>query len=227
MEPLVLVVDDEAKIRELVSSYLEKSGYRALAAGTGKEALALLEREPVALLLLDLMLPDLSGEELCAKIRAVSELPVIMMTARAGEESIIHGLSLGADDYVTKPFSPRELMARVGAALRRSKMISHNEPPGGRILAWEGLAANLDERRVSVNGEALALTPNEYNILLLLMSRPQKIFTRDEIIAAVKDDYDGFDRAIDTHIKNLRQKLGDPKYIHTVYGMGYRFGGSL
>jgi DNA-binding response OmpR family regulator len=116
-------------------------------------------------------------------------------------------------------------MARVAAALRRSKMISRNEPRGGRILAWEGLAANLDERRVSVNGEALALTPNEYKILLLLMSRPQKIFTRDEIIASVKDDYDGFDRAVDTHIKNLRQKLRDPKYIHTVYGMGYRFGG--
>jgi DNA-binding response OmpR family regulator len=227
MEPLVLVVDDEAKIRELVSSYLKKSGYRALAAGTGKEALAFLEREPVSLLLLDLMLPDLSGEELCAKIRAVSELPVIMMTAKAGEENIINGLSIGADDYITKPFSPRELMARVGAMLRRSKMISHNEPQGGRILAWEGLAANLDERRVSVNGEALVLTPNEYNILMLLMSRPQKIFTRDENIASVKDDYDGFDRAIDTHIKNLRQKLKDPKYIHTVYGMGYRFGGAL
>ncbi|MDR1211097.1 MAG: response regulator transcription factor [Spirochaetaceae bacterium] len=226
MEDLVLVVDDEAKIRELVSSYLKKNGYRVLAAGTGKEALALLEREPVSLLLLDLMLPDLSGEELCAKIRAVSELPVIMMTARADEESVINGLSIGADDYVTKPFSPRELMARTAAILRRSRMISRNEPRGGRILAWEGLSANLDERRVSVNGGALALTPNEYNILMLLMSRPQKIFTRDEIIAAVKDDYDGFDRTIDTHVKNLRQKLGDPKYIHTVYGVGYRFGGA-
>lgn len=226
MEDLVLVVDDEAKIRELVSSYLKKNGYRVLAAGTGKEALALLEREPVSLLLLDLMLPDLSGEELCAKIRAVSELPVIMMTARADEESVINGLSIGADDYVTKPFSPRELMARTAAILRRSKMISRNEPRGGRILAWEGLSANLDERRVSVNGGTLALTPNEYNILMLLMSRPQKIFTRDEIIAAVKDDYDGFDRTIDTHVKNLRQKLGDPKYIHTVYGVGYRFGGA-
>jgi DNA-binding response OmpR family regulator len=226
MEDLVLVVDDEAKIRELVGSYLKKSGYRVLSAGTGKEALALLEREPVSLLLLDLMLPDLSGEELCVKIRAVSALPVIMMTARADEESVINGLSIGADDYVTKPFSPRELVARAAAILRRSRMISRNEPPGGRILAWEGLLANLDERRVSVNGEALALTPNEYKILMLLMSRPQKIFTRDEIIASVKDDYDGFDRTIDTHVKNLRQKLGDPKYIHTVYGMGYRFGGS-
>ncbi|MDR1177442.1 MAG: response regulator transcription factor [Spirochaetaceae bacterium] len=226
MEDLVLVVDDEAKIRELVSSYLKKNGYRVLAAGTGKEALALLEREPVSLLLLDLMLPDLSGEELCAKIRAVSELPVIMMTARADEESVINGLSIGADDYVTKPFSPRELMARTAAILRRSRMISRNEPRGGRILAWEGLSANLDERRVSVNGGTLALTPNEYNILMLLMSRPQKIFTRDEIITAVKDDYDGFDRTIDTHVKNLRQKLGDPKYIHTVYGVGYRFGGA-
>jgi DNA-binding response OmpR family regulator len=223
--PLVLVVDDEVKILEIVRSYLERSGYRALIARNGREALEILEGEEVSLVLLDLMLPDLSGEELCRRIRAESALPIIMMTAKVEEQDIIRGLNLGADDYVTKPFSPRELMARVAATLRRSA-----SPARRAVLVCGGLRLDTENRRVSLEGEDLALTAQEYRILALLMSRPQKIFTRDEIITETKsNDYDGFDRTIDSHIKNLRQKLREdpkaPRYILTVYGMGYRFGG--
>ncbi|MDR1930013.1 MAG: response regulator transcription factor [Treponema sp.] len=221
----VLAVDDEEKILDLVKSYLEINGYRGICAKTGKEALALFEENAVSLVLLDLMLPDLSGEELCRRIRSVSEIPIIMLTARTDEESVIRGLNMGADDYVCKPFSPRELMARVRSALRRNGK-------GDRAdrLAYGGLEVNTADRRVSRNGEDLPLTSQEYKILTTLMSRPSKIFTREEILDRVKgDDFDGFDRAVDTHIKRLRQKIGDdpraPRYIMTVYGMGYRFAG--
>jgi DNA-binding response OmpR family regulator len=230
--PLVLAVDDEVKILDIVKSYLEKTGYRTLTAETGKKALEHLRTEPVSLVLLDLMLPDASGEELCRQIRAESDLPVIMMTAKVDEESIIRGLTIGADDYVTKPFSPRQLMARVAAVLRRAEAAGLRGGGKGRLFISGGLAVDTENRQVKKNGRLLALTPNEYKILTLLMSRPQKIFTRDEIILQVKnDDYGGFDRTIDTHIKNLRQKIEDntrdPKYIVTIYGMGYRFGGDL
>ncbi|GHV41764.1 DNA-binding response regulator [Spirochaetia bacterium] len=225
----VLVVDDEPKILDIVRSYLEKSGYRAICAGTGKEAMTLLKSHTVSLILLDLMLPDFTGEELCRKVRAVSDVPIIMMTAKVDEESIIRGLNLGADDYVTKPFSPRQLMARVAAALRRSGTGGEIGTQKNRILSAGDLVVDQKNRRVSRKGEDLALTPNEYKILTLLMSSPRKIFTREEIISGVKsDEYDGFDRAVDSHIKNLRQKIEadskSPRYILTVYGMGYRFG---
>ncbi|MDR3167078.1 MAG: response regulator transcription factor [Treponema sp.] len=224
--PLVLVVDDEEKILDIVASYLEKSGYRALLAKTGKEGMALFRRHPVSLVLLDLMLPDFSGEELCRKVRAEQDIPIIMMTAKVDEESIIRGLNIGADDYVTKPFSPRQLMARVQAALRRAG----TTPVKNHLLSAGDLLVDTENRRVSRGGAGITLTPNEFKILALLMSRPQKIFTRDEIITGIKSgDYDGFDRSVDSHIKNLRQKIGDdsksPRYIRTVYGMGYRFDG--
>jgi DNA-binding response OmpR family regulator len=254
-KPAVLVVDDEVKILEILKSYLERSGYQALTAQSGREGLAALERNQVSLLLLDLMLPDIPGEEICRRIREESDhpgLPIIMMTARIEERDIIRGLNMGADDYVTKPFSPRELMARVAAALRRASASgtagSAGSGSGGRdgrgeaqqwserlrserpVLICDALRIDTENRRVSMEGADLPLTPNEYRILALLMSWPQKIFTRDEIIENIKDnDYDGFDRTIDSHIKNLRQKIRDdpkaPKYIVTVYGMGYRFGG--
>jgi DNA-binding response OmpR family regulator len=186
--------------------------------------MTLFEQNPVSLILLDLMLPDFSGEEFCRKIRQVSDVPVIMITAKADEASIIRGLNIGADDYVTKPFSPRQLMARVQAALRRSG----GEKTSG-VLSYKDLTADTEKRLVSRGGEAVSLTRDEYNILVLLMSRQTKIFTREEILEAVKgDDFDGFDRAVDTHIKKLRAKIGDdskaPQYIVTVYGMGYRLG---
>jgi DNA-binding response OmpR family regulator len=220
----VLIVDDEVKILELVKSYLEMSGYRALCAKNGREGMALFERNHVALILLDLMLPDFSGEEFCKKVRQVSDVPVIMITAKVAEQNIVNGLRMGADDYVCKPFSPRQLVARVEAVLRRS-----GKEKAGKVLAYQDLMVDTENRSVSRAGEVINLTRDEYNILSLLMSRQAKIFTRDEILDAVKgDDYDGFDRSIDTHIKKLRAKIGDdsraPKYILTVYGMGYRLG---
>jgi DNA-binding response OmpR family regulator len=221
----VLVVDDEAKILSLIKSYLEINGYTALCAKNGGEGMELFGKNPVSLILLDLMLPDFSGEEFCGKVRRVSDIPIIMITAKADEESVIRGLTIGADDYVCKPFSPRQLMARVRAALRRSG----GQKTRGGFLSCGDLTVDAEKRIVSRNGEALALTRDEYNILTFLMSRPAKIFTREEILEAVKGDgYDGFDRSVDSHIKRLRAKIGDdpksPKYILTVYGMGYRLG---
>ncbi|GHV53562.1 DNA-binding response regulator [Spirochaetia bacterium] len=224
----VLVVDDELKILELVKSYLEMNGYKALCAQNGGEGMALFEQNPVSLILLDLMLPDFSGEEFCKKIRQVSDVSIIMITAKVEEESIIHGLNIGADDYVTKPFSPRQLMARVQAALRRG---AGGTESMGQFLSYDDLIIDTEKRSVSKNGKPLALTRDEYNILTLLMSRQAKIFTRDEILEAIKgEDFGGFDRSIDSHIKRLRAKIGDdpkiPRYILTVYGMGYRIGES-
>ncbi|MDR2633941.1 MAG: response regulator transcription factor [Treponema sp.] len=228
--PRVLVVDDEGKILDLVKAYLEMEGFKALCAASGREGMAIFERhhgskEPLSLILLDLMLPDGSGEGLCTKIRALSDIPIIMITAKVEEEDIIHGLSIGADDYVTKPFSPRQLMARVRAALRRSS----GKPAGEAVLSYRDLTVDREQRIVRRKGEALSLTRDEYRILSLLMSRKAKIFTREEILDAIKGaDYEGFDRSVDTHIKKLRAKLEDdpkaPQYITTVYGMGYRLG---
>lgn len=228
--PLVLAVDDEAKILDLLSSYLQANGCRALTAATARKALALFQSNPVDLVLLDLMLPDASGEDLCRQVRAVSDVPVIMISARTDEESIIRGLNIGADDYVCKPFSPRQLMARVRAALRRAGGEADGKAGGRTRFVRGGLLVDTEARTISREGAALPLTACEYKILALLLSRPSKIFTRDEIIEHAKgDDFDGFDRAIDTQIKRLRQKIGDdpkaPSYISTVYGMGYRFAG--
>jgi DNA-binding response OmpR family regulator len=226
----VLVVDDEEKILGLVKSYLEINGYAALCAGTGREGMELFEksgdsRNPISLILLDLMLPDFSGEEFCKKVRQVSDIPIIMITARVDEASIIRGLNIGADDYVCKPFSPRQLMARVAAALRRSG----GRETGGGFLSCGDLTIDTEKRIVRRNGEALNLTRDEYNILMLFMSGQTKIFTREEILEAVKGGaYEGFDRSVDSHIKRLRAKIEDdprsPRYILTVYGMGYRLG---
>ena len=223
-EVAVLVVDDEVKILDIVKSYLEKDGYTVLTATSGKQALTLMRQRPVSMLILDLMLPDMTGEEICRTVRESSNLPIIMMTAKTDEESIVGGLALGADDYVTKPFSPRQLMARVSAALRRSSQLPARGTRGN-------LEVDRENRRVSKNGSAVKLTPSEYRILELLVTTPQKTFSRDEIITAVKtDDYDGFDRTIDSHIKNLRHKIEDdpkaPRFVVTAHGFGYRYGGS-
>ena len=225
----ILAVDDEPKILELLKSYLEMNGYNALCAKNGKEGLALFDQSvsTLSLILLDLMLPDFPGEEFCKKIRQVSDIPIIMLTAKVDEASIIQGLKTGADDYVCKPFSPRQLMARVEAALRRYQV--GKLPAQGRVFSYKDLTMDTEKRSVRRGGEDMSLTRDEYNILELLMSNQAKIFSREEILDAIKgDDYYGFDRAIDTHIKKLRAKIGDsskiPKYIDTVYGMGYRLG---
>jgi DNA-binding response OmpR family regulator len=224
--PRILVVDDEKQILEVVKAYLEKSGFTVMTAENGRDALLGFEHFPPDAVLLDLMLPDISGEAVCKKIRAKSKVPIIMLTAKVDEEHLVAGLSMGADDYVKKPFSPKELTARVKAALRRSGFTAADE----RITAG-GLALNLEKRSVEKDSNAVLLTANEYNILELFMTNPGKIFSREEIIENAKSaNFDGFDRAVDTHIKNLRKKIEDdpknPRFIETVYGMGYRFSGS-
>lgn len=226
---IVLVVDDEASIVKVVKSYLEKNGYSVLEAYTGQDALAAFGSNNVSLVILDLMLPDLTGEELCATIRKKSRVPIIMLTAKVTEEDILQGLGIGADDYLTKPFSPRELMARVAALIRRTE----TEPvPLSDILSFDDDDLVIDNLRHEVrkNGAIVKLTPNEYNILMTLAKFPSKAFTRDELIDMVfGDEFEGFSRAVDNHIKNIRQKIEPdakkPRYVLTVHGVGYKFGG--
>ncbi len=225
----ILVVDDEATIVDVVKSYLQKSGYEVAEAFTGSKALELFERVNPTLVILDLMLPDISGEEVCRRLRNRSRVPIIMLTAKIEEEDILKGLGLGADDYVTKPFSPRQLVARVEALLRRTAQDA--VPLANRLSFNKGdLVIDVSGHEVSKNGVKVNLTPNEYRILMTMLKYPRKAFTRDELVKlALGEDYEGYDRTIDAHVKNLRQKIEtdtrQPKYILTVHGVGYRFGG--
>ena len=228
-ENTILIVDDEVKITEVVKSYLENSGYLTACAYDGKNAMSLFEKLSPALIILDLMLPDMSGEDICREIRKKSRVPIIMLTAKIEDADIIGGLGIGADDYLTKPFSPKQLVARVEAVLRR---VSSEAIPLTNEFSFHDGDLVIDGLRHEIrkNGQFVALTPNEYKILVTMSKYPSKVFTREELIElALGDDYDGFDRVIDTHIKNIRQKLGDdgrtPRYILTVHGTGYRFGG--
>lgn len=223
----VLLVDDEDKIREAVSAYLENKGFRVIACGTGAEALEVLSREEISIVLLDLMLPDISGEEICAKIRKQSSLPVIMLTAKTAESDLLNGLKIGADDYITKPFSLKVLTARIETVLRRS------EPkPSASKYSWnnDDLIVNFEDNAIYKRGENIVLTACEWKLFGVFVRNPQKTFTREELISLVFGlDFDGYDRAVDTHIKNLRKKIEtdtkDPQYILTVHGIGYKFGG--
>ncbi len=227
----ILVVDDESMIRESVSSYLEKQGYQVFSAETGREALRIFESEQISLLVLDLMLPDLSGEEICKTVRSQSRVPIIMLTAKTMEDDMLNGLDLGADDYITKPFSLKNLYARVRAVLRRAS--DDLEPLAEKIFWNDGdLAVDYDRKEVYKKGQAIAVTPIEWKILMALTKYPQKVFTRENLIELVFDlDFSGYDRVIDTHVKNLRKKIEDdpknPVYICTVHGMGYKFGGRV
>jgi len=225
----ILVVDDEVKIVEVVKSYLENSGYSVTEAYNGKDALDKFEKVNPALVVLDLMLPDISGEEICKTIRKKSRVPIIMLTAKIEEEDILKGLNIGADDYITKPFSPRQLVARVKAVLRRA---SDTPVPLSNIMSFndDDLVIDTLKYEVKKNGNIVNLTPNEYKLLMTMVRYPDKTFTREELICMVLgEDFDGYDRTIDTHIKNIRQKIEsdpkNPKYILTVHGIGYRFGG--
>jgi DNA-binding response OmpR family regulator len=224
----ILVVDDEVHILDIVKSYLEVNGYLVWTAKTGKEALAVFNKTPLNLILLDLMLPDLSGEEICKTVRLSSKIPIIMLTAKIDEASIINGLKIGADDYVTKPFSPKQLVARVEAALRRSLY----KPETKKILHSGDLSVDIESHAVFLKGEKVTFTKEEFEILRLLMNRSEKIYTRDEIMGRVKnEDSDALDRVVDAQIKNIRAKLHDdarsPHFIATVYGIGYRFAGEV
>lgn len=225
----ILVVDDEPKIVEVVKSYLENSGYAVYQAYNGRQALEIFEKTAPSLVILDLMLPDIAGEDVCRTLRRKSRVPVIMLTARIEEENILRGLEIGADDYVTKPFSPRQLVARVAAVLRRM-----GEEPVSftNIMSFNDgeLIIDHDSYDVKKDGASVNLTPNEFKLLMALVKYPKKAFTREELISlAIGEDFEGYDRTIDTHIKNLRQKIEsdpkNPRYILTVHGVGYRFGG--
>lgn len=219
----ILVVDDEQKIVEVVKSYLQHSGYEVYTAYNGNKAMAVFEEVDPELVILDLMLPDITGEEICKNIRRKSRIPIIMLTAKAEEEDILKGLDIGADDYVLKPFSPRQLVARVAAVLRRS---SDAQLTTTVIELGDIVIDNL-KHEVKKRDSVVNLTPNEFKILLTMIKYPNKTFTREELInIALGEDFEGFDRTVDTHIKNLRQKIEDdpkvPRYLHTVHGVGYR-----
>jgi len=225
----ILVVEDEKRILDVVKAYLEKEGFEVKTAIDGKEALDLFNSETFHLIILDLMLPIISGEKVCNHIRTSSDIPIIMLTAKVDEDDKIEGLAIGADDYVTKPFSPRELVSRVKALLRRSYRDSN---PLFEKLSFNNkdLEVDIDKMEVKKDGKVILLTTNEFKILSALLTNPGQVFSREQLIEkAFGIDYEGFDRTIDTHIKNIRQKIEDnpkePKYILTVYGVGYKFGG--
>ncbi len=224
----VLVVDDEKKIAEAVTAYLENGGYQVYVAYDGTTALQIFAQAKPDLVILDLMLPDITGEEVCKTIRRSSRVPIIMLTAKIDEENVLYGLDIGADDYVTKPFSPKQLTARVGALLRRAEGAS----PLFNSMSWnnDDLVIDFDTHLVKKASQAVNLTPNEFKLLCALVKYPKKVFTREElIVVALGDGYEGYDRTVDSHIKNLRRKIetdtAKPTYIITVHGIGYKFGG--
>lgn len=225
----ILIVEDEDKILAVVKSFLESKGFTVLTAQDGKTAIEVFERENISLILLDLMLPELPGEEVCQIIRRRSKVPIIMLTAKSEESDLLKGLGIGADDYITKPFSLKALYARIEAVLRRS---ADDLPVLNGIRSFRDgeLVIDYDYRIITKNSIEVRLTPNEYKILTTLAKHPNKVFTREELISsALGDEFEGYDRAIDSHIKNLRQKIEsdpkEPKYIKTIHGVGYKFGG--
>jgi DNA-binding response OmpR family regulator len=223
----ILVVDDEPNIREVVGRYLRREGYVVVPAADGEEALRLYRRERPGLVVLDLMLPKVSGIEVCRRIQAEGRVPLIMLTARGEEGDRILGLGLGADDYMVKPFSPRELVARVGAVLRRT---DEAREANGIVLDFDGLRIDPNAREVTVRDEPVTLTAREFDLLYHLASHPRRVFTRDQLMEAVW----GYTFAAETstvtvHMRRLREKIepdsANPHYLQTVWGVGYRFGG--
>ena len=223
----ILVVDDEPKIVEVVEAYLKREGFDVLTAMDGEKALKIFKDELIHLVVLDLMLPKISGEEVCKRIRATSAVPIIMLTAKVEEDNKIEGLAIGADDYLTKPFSARELVGRIKALMRRSYRDS--SPLAEHMIFNNGdLEVDINKMKVKKGGKDINFTTNEFKILLALLTNPGQVFSREQLVEkAFGLDYEGFDRTIDTHMKNIRQKIEDdhkePKYILTVYGMGYKF----
>ncbi|HET6351043.1 MAG TPA: response regulator transcription factor [Coriobacteriia bacterium] len=221
----ILLVEDEKAIREAVSAYLEREGYWVTAVGDGQAALDQFDKHRFDLVVLDLMLPKVSGEVVCSTIRDGSDVPIIMLTAKGELEDRVAGLELGADDYLIKPFSPRELVARVRALLRRAHVQS--EPQRDK-LEYGDLEIDLAGHRASVHGEEIDLTASEFKLLTTLARYPGRVYSRMELVEKVLGyDFEGYERTIDSHVKNLRAKMGDdprdPTYIWTVHGVGYRF----
>lgn len=223
----ILIVDDDKKTVDLIQLYLEKDGYRVLAAYNGRQALELTRQKRPDLVVLDLMLPQVDGLDVCRILRGESKVPIIMLTARTTEDDKLLGLDLGADDYVTKPFSPRELLARVRAVLRR---VAEAEDEGPPLLRYNDLVVDLVRHEVRLGQEAVHLTPREFKLLVTLARAPGRAFTRLELLDEVFGfDYDGLKRTVDVHVMNLRKKIEpEPdrsRYVITVPGVGYRFEG--
>jgi DNA-binding response OmpR family regulator len=223
----ILIVDDEPKIADTLKAYFEAGGYTAVSAANGVDALALHKDFQPDAVVLDLMLPDISGEQVCILLRAESDVPIIMLTAKSQEESFINGLEIGADDYITKPFSPKLLVAKVDALLRRLNDRRDVEPT---VFICREVTLNNLTHTVQKRGAPVSLTPSEYNILLAMLREPGKMFSRRELITIVfGEDYESDERTVDSYIKQLRQKIEDntkrPEYILTVHGFGYKLGG--
>ena len=224
MSKTIMVVDDEKRLVSLVESYLTQEGYHVVSAYNGQEALTVARREKPDLIVLDVMMPEMDGYEFMRRHRAETNTPIILLTARVDDEEKVIGLEVGADDYMTKPFRPRELVARVRAVLRRG-----GEPkPDGKVLKAADIVLDRDQRTVKVAGEFTDLTPSEFDILTALMSSPGRVYSRLDLLDIIQGvRYEGYERTIDTHIKNLRSKIEldprSPHYIETVYGVGYRF----
>jgi DNA-binding response OmpR family regulator len=220
----ILIVDDEARIVKLVRDYLERAGFDVIAARDGETALTLAHVEQPDLIVLDLMLPGVDGLDICRRLRQESGVPIIMLTARVEEADRIVGLELGADDYVTKPFSPRELVARVRATLRRAK----GQMGPATILRAGDVELDTASLTAVVAGQAVDLTSTEFQLLATLIRQPGRIFSREQLLEAVHGvAFEGYDRSVDSHVKNIRRKIEPdprrPRYIQTVYGVGYRF----
>ncbi len=224
MSSTVLIVEDELELVRILRDYLQRAGFRVLTASNGPEAVSLFRHDPADLVLLDLNLPGMDGLDVARELRRTSSVPVIMVTARVEETDRLIGLELGADDYITKPFSPREVVARVRAVLRRAR--GEIQPPP--VVRAADVEIDLVRHRVTVAGREVSLTPTEFNLLLALAQQPGRAFTRLQLLEAAQGEaYQGYERTIDAHVKNLRAKIEPdprhPRYIQTVLGVGYRF----
>jgi len=223
MPQTILIVDDEKRLVSLVESYLIQEGYHVATAYNGKEALAVAKKEKPDLIILDIMMPEMNGYDFMRVHRTENDTPIIMLTAKVEDDDKVIGLELGADDYVVKPFKPRELMARVRNVLRRAG----KSEPTGKTLKVADVVLNRDSREVLIGERGIDLTPSEFDLLAALMSAPGRVFSRLDLLDVIQGvRYEGYERTIDTHIKNLRAKVEDdprnPTHIETVYGVGYR-----
>lgn len=225
----ILMIEDEERVADIMTKYLEKEGYTVYTCYTGKEGLDIFYKHPIDVVLLDLMLPDIQGEDICKELRSISNVYIFMITAKGTLDNKIEGFQIGADEYLVKPVSPRELVARVKALETRKEREENRDT----IIFDKGnVKIFLQERIVKINNQDINLTPNEFDLLYQLASSPGRVFTREQLIEAVMGiDFDGFDRTIDVHIKNLRKKIEEdtknPKYIKTVTGIGYKLEGSI
>jgi len=224
MSKTIMVVDDEKRLVSLVESYLTQEGYRVVSANNGREALPIASREKPDLIILDLMMPEMDGYGFMREHRKEQDTPIILLTARVDDDERVIGLELGADDYITKPFRPRELVARVRAVLRRAG----KSEPQAKALQVADICLDRDTREVTVAGRPVDLTPSEFDLLAALLASPGRVFSRLDLLDILQGiRYEGYERTIDTHIKNLRAKIESdsrsPRYIETVYGVGYRF----